>query len=49
MSSATTFTQRLAGAWQAHDSMLCVGLDPDLRRLPAAVLREADPIFTFLR
>ncbi len=49
MRSPTNFAQRLAGAWDVQGSMLCVGLDPDLRRLPAAVLREPDPIFAFLR
>lgn len=28
-------------------SMLCVGLDSDITKLPAAVRREADPVFSF--
>lgn len=44
-----SFMQRLARAWETNDSMLCVGLDPDLRRLPVPTLRDPDPIFTFLR
>ena len=43
------FSERLEQAWAQHDSMLCVGLDPDLRKLPECVLREVDPIFSFLR
>jgi orotidine-5'-phosphate decarboxylase len=31
------FHERLRNAWVASDSMLCVGLDPDPSRLPAAV------------
>lgn len=34
---------------QAKRSYLCVGLDTDPRRLPAAVQREADPVFAFNR
>lgn len=34
---------------QRKQSYLCVGLDPDLRKLPAAVLGAADPIFEFNR
>lgn len=29
-----TFTQRLAHSWQHSNSMLCVGLDPDISRMP---------------
>lgn len=30
----TTFPQRLANSWQQSNSMLCVGLDPDISRMP---------------
>jgi len=33
----TSFTAKLRAAWSARDSMLCVGLDPDLSRLPTTV------------
>ncbi|MFN7835752.1 MAG: orotidine-5'-phosphate decarboxylase [Burkholderiaceae bacterium] len=36
----TTFTDRLQNAWRQTDSMLCVGLDPDLARLPAGISRD---------
>lgn len=33
----TTFHNRLTSAVQANDSLLCVGLDPDLSRFPSSV------------
>ena len=30
-----TFIDKLSAAWAANDSLLCVGLDPDMARLPA--------------
>ena len=44
---AMHFEDRLQRCWHRLPSMLCVGLDPDLRRLPEIVLREADPVFAF--
>jgi orotidine-5'-phosphate decarboxylase len=41
------FTSRLAGAWQRNDSLLCVGLDPEIERFPRHILAEASPIFHF--
>ena len=32
---------------QQKSSFLCVGLDPDLDKIPAHLLQEADPIFSF--
>jgi orotidine-5'-phosphate decarboxylase len=34
---AMTFIERCQLAWQQQDSLLCVGLDPELSRLPTAV------------
>lgn len=34
---------------QKKSSFLCVGLDPDLEKIPAHLLGEKDPIFTFCR
>ena len=31
----TTFIERLRGAWTQNDSLVCVGLDPEIERLPA--------------
>ena len=42
-----TFRNRLAAAWAASDSLLCVGLDPDPSRFPHSVGREAASIEFF--
>ena len=42
-----TFTQMLATAWQRNDSLLCVGLDPDLAKFPAHLKGRDDAIFAF--
>ena len=44
-----TFTQSLAQAWQRNDSLVCVGLDPEPARFPAALRNEPDAIFAFCR
>ena len=44
-----TFMEKLAGAWKKNDSLVCVGLDPDLRKMPECVKSERYPIFTFNR
>src|SRR5258706_2497980 len=38
---AETFTERLRRRWQEARTLLCVGLDPELERLPEAVRRAA--------
>ena len=43
------FYQKLNHAWQQSNSLLCVGLDPDLNKLPASVLNTNEPIFEFNR
>ena len=43
------FVKKLAGAWRANNSLLCVGLDPDLKRLPAPLVGCADAITQFCR
>lgn len=40
---------QLEQAMTAHDSLLCVGLDPDPKRIPAAFLKEDFPLFRFNR
>ena len=42
-----TFREQLETAWAKNDSLLCVGLDPDLERLPPHLLRRAQPILAF--
>jgi orotidine-5'-phosphate decarboxylase len=41
------FTRALADAWQMNDSLLCVGLDPEIERFPAHIASLASPIFQF--
>lgn len=43
------FHTRLKQAWQVSNSLLCVGLDPDLQKLPKSVLQSDIPIFEFNR
>jgi orotidine-5'-phosphate decarboxylase len=42
------FLKRLARAWNANDSMLCVGLDPDPSRFPPSIGRRRDHVPAFL-
>ena len=41
------FTQLLARAWQKNDSLLCVGLDPEIERFPPQLIASPSPIFQF--
>lgn len=42
-----TFSDKLGAAWAASGSMLCVGLDPDLDRMPAPLTGAPDAIERF--
>lgn len=42
------FLDRLARAWDANDSMLCVGLDPDPARFPEPIGRRREDVPAFL-
>lgn len=44
-----SFTEKLSSAWRTRNSLLCVGLDPDLSKLPAALQTQPDGIFTFCK
>ncbi len=44
-----TFTQKLFAAWAKNDSLLCVGLDPDIKRFPAHLQGQPDAIFSFCK
>src|SRR5690242_13994632 len=46
-----SFLQKLTSTASAHDSWLCVGLDPDPRLMPSAVQRgpDRDRVASFLR
>jgi orotidine-5'-phosphate decarboxylase len=41
------FIDKLSAAWTSNDSLLCVGLDPDLERLPAHLRDEPSGIAQF--
>jgi orotidine-5'-phosphate decarboxylase len=43
------FINQLSAAWTTNNSLLCVGLDPDLQRLPLALQSAPDGIFTFCK
>lgn len=41
------FTTKLDQAWATSNSLLCVGLDPDLAKLPQKFKDSTDPLFEF--
>jgi orotidine-5'-phosphate decarboxylase len=41
------FVAHLRAAWDEKDSLACVGLDPQIERLPAHIAAHASPIFHF--
>ena len=43
----SAFTHRLADVWDRNNSLVCVGLDPEIERLPASIAGEPSPIFQF--
>lgn len=43
------FIETIAAAWKQKNSLLCVGLDPDLRKIPSHILEKANPVFEFNR
>jgi orotidine-5'-phosphate decarboxylase len=48
-SRSNTFNQQLQSAWASQGSMLCVGFDPDPKRLPPALQGKPEGIFEFCR
>ena len=42
-----TFYEKMAAIWRKSDSMVCVGLDPDLAKMPECVKNEKYPFFAF--
>ncbi len=44
-----TFINKLSAVWAANDSLLCVGLDPDMARLPAQFHHDPQGIYHFCR
>ena len=43
------FSEKLSARREATGGMLCVGLDPDLAKLPASVADTPEPLFEFCR
>jgi orotidine-5'-phosphate decarboxylase len=46
-SRSNTFNQQLQSAWASQGSMLCVGFDPDPKRLPLSLQGKPEGIFEF--
>ena len=42
-----TFYEKTAKAWAKNNSLVCVGLDPDFKKLPECVKGEKNPLFAF--
>jgi orotidine-5'-phosphate decarboxylase len=47
--ACVTFTAKLAAASSRHDSLLCVGLDPDVAKFPAQFGSKSTAIFDFCK
>jgi orotidine-5'-phosphate decarboxylase len=43
------FTDKLSAAWATNNSLLCVGLDPDVTRFPAHLCGQPDAIVNFCK
>ena len=43
------FINKLSAAWTSNDSLLCVGLDPDMAKLPAQFQNDPQGIYHFCR
>lgn len=44
-----TFIQKLSAAWTNNNSLLCVGLDPDVSKFPTEIGQQPDAIFAFCK
>ncbi|HYC43005.1 MAG TPA: orotidine-5'-phosphate decarboxylase [Noviherbaspirillum sp.] len=44
-----TFIDKLSAAWTANNSLLCVGLDPDVAKFPAHLKQQPDAIYAFCK
>jgi orotidine-5'-phosphate decarboxylase len=49
MPQPSTFHAKLSARWRSANSLLCVGLDPDPKRLPPPLRGTGDAIFRFCR
>ena len=44
-----SFIDKLSAAWTVNNSLLCVGLDPDITKFPPHLHNQPDAIFTFCK
>jgi orotidine-5'-phosphate decarboxylase len=44
-----SFTEKLSSAWRTRNSLLCVGLDPDVSKFPAHLRTQPDGILEFCK
>ena len=44
-----TFLNKLNAVWTAHNSLLCVGLDPDVNKFPAHLQGQSNAILSFCK
>ena len=45
--SRTTFLTQLTASWARSNSLVCVGLDPEIERFPQQIAAQPSPIFQF--
>ena len=45
----SAFINTLRESWRCRQSLLCVGLDPDLQKLPPRIRRDSKPLYHFNR
>lgn len=43
----SVFYKKLTNSWHRQNSLLCVGLDPDIDKLPDAIKKEKHPLYKF--
>src|ERR1700730_13626041 len=43
----SAFIDNLAGGWERSNSLVCVGLDPEIERFPRHIAAQPSPIFQF--
>ena len=43
----SSFYKKLSVSWTQQNSLLCVGLDPDVDRLPTTIRKEKHPLYKF--
>lgn len=44
-----SFREQMFNAWQKNNSLLCVGLDPDINRFPEFLKKQNDSIYLFCK